>query len=125
MTALEILERVHRCGGAICLLEDNYHLGIQNRRSIPDELAAAAKSHAEDLRRILKVWHVDHSAFVVAREAKSVGELAACIACGGTWELHGSPPRERWRIVDAAESVECIAARFVLAKAQAIANGEA
>jgi len=69
----------------------------------------------------LSEWRVNCPRFVVAREAGKNGELAACLACGGTWELHGSPARELWRVADDTETVETLAVRFVLlAKAQAI-----
>ncbi|MHB8703426.1 MAG: hypothetical protein ACYC8W_04680 [Candidatus Tyrphobacter sp.] len=71
----------------------------------------------------LSEWRVDCPRFVVIREAGKNGELAACLACGGTWELHGSPARELWRVADDTETVEALAVRFVLlAKAQAIAQ---
>ena len=73
----------------------------------------------------LSEWRVNCPRFVVVREAEPQGELAACLVCGGAWELHGCPPRERWRVVSDAEVVEAIAIHFVLAKAQAIASGEA
>ena len=76
----------------------------------------------EELRRrgALADWLVDHGSFVVAREAEQHGELTACVACGGSWELHGRPLRAQWRVVDDIEAVELLAVRFVLARAQAI-----
>ena len=47
-------------------------------------------------------WRIDHDLFTIAREAEVDGELAACLACGGTWELHGSPTRDLWYVVDDA-----------------------
>jgi hypothetical protein len=62
-------------------------------------------------------WRVTCPLFVVSLCAADVGEKAACISCGASWEMHGSPPRDKWRVVDDVESVTLFEARLVLAKA--------
>lgn len=65
-------------------------------------------------------WHVTCPTFIVAKCAAEMGEKVACISCGSSWELHGQPCRDQWRIVDDIESVALIEARFVVAKASAM-----
>jgi hypothetical protein len=85
----------------------------KHKPEIIDVLQRREKARASE-------WRVDHDVFTVDHEAKSDGELAACLACGGTWELHGCPPRQNWRIIANEEAVELVASRFVVARAKAI-----
>jgi hypothetical protein len=85
----------------------------KHKREIIDVLQRRAKARASE-------WRVDHDVFTVDHEAKSDGGLAACLACGGTWELHGCPPRQHWRVIANGEAVELVASRFVIARAKAI-----
>jgi hypothetical protein len=67
-------------------------------------------------------WRVDCPVFVALADGS---ELGACLACGGSWELHGEPPRASWRIVTLDESVALHVARFfVVQRAEAIARDE-
>jgi hypothetical protein len=50
-------------------------------------------------------------------------EHGACIACGGSWPLHGSPEYTSWRRVTDADDVELLGTRFVIASAQKLARG--
>jgi hypothetical protein len=45
--------------------------------------------------------HPDH-AFSIA-ETTGDGRLAACLVCGGSWELHQSPPSSQWQLVSEGE----------------------
>ena len=92
------------------------------------ELVAEIGKHKpeiiDELRRreeaLASEWRVDHDVFTVDHEAESDGELAACLACGGSWELHGCPPRRDWRVIANGEAVELVASLFVIARAKAI-----
>lgn len=65
-------------------------------------------------------WRVDCPTFMIVSTAKTDGELAACLRCGGSWELHGSPAQGDWHIMDDPNLVESAAAKFVLASAYAL-----
>lgn len=81
-----------------------------------------AELHRRNDEALQAEWRVDHATFVVAREVLKHGTMAACIACGGTWELHGRPPRDRWQVAEDPEAVELLAVQFVQASARAIAT---
>ena len=64
------------------------------------------------------------SRFTILADADEEAErrLGACPACGGSFELHGSPDPSTWRRVATLDNVELAAVRFVLAKAGEIAR---
>jgi|GEM_PF-6092894 len=65
-------------------------------------------------------WRVTCPAFIISRAAPGEKKKAACISCGGSWEVHGRPGPNEWRLVDDIEAVPLFEARFVLAKASEI-----
>jgi hypothetical protein len=52
----------------------------------------------DDLFPALSGDGVDNHHFTIV--AGGDGRLAACLACGGSWELHGCPAQSAWRLVD-------------------------
>ena len=64
------------------------------------------------------------SAFTVLERADEAAEAhyGACVSCGGSIELHGSPEASKWRRVVSDDDVEIVAVRYVLASADAIAR---
>ena len=125
MTATELLRRADQ-GRLTLFVHGHDHIIIRGPAAAIEMLRPDLTAHKPELiqelrrRSALADWLVDHASFVVAREAEQHGELAACLACGGSWELHGRPLRAQWRVVDDIEAVELLAVRFVLARAQAI-----
>jgi hypothetical protein len=63
-------------------------------------------------------------AFTVLERADEAAEAryGACLSCGGSIELHGSPDASKWRRVASLDDVEIAAIRYVLASASAIAR---
>ncbi len=122
----ELLRSLEASGHSVAL-DDAGRIII--RPALPQETADALRARkreiAEELRRRnaeahAAEWRVDCSAFVTFADAN---ERAACLSCGGSWELHGSPARERWRTVALDEPVAPHVARFVVVKrAEAIAK---
>jgi hypothetical protein len=64
------------------------------------------------------------SAFTALERADEAAEAryGACLSCGGSIELHGSPDASKWRRVASLDDVEIAAVRYVLASAGAIAR---
>jgi hypothetical protein len=64
------------------------------------------------------------AAFTVLERADEAAEAryCACLSCGGSIELHGSPDASKWRRVTSLDDVEIAAVRYVLASAGAIAR---
>lgn len=54
MTPGEIIERIRAHDGEVRLEPDGQTLALVHRRRIPDELAAEAKRHAQELRVFLR-----------------------------------------------------------------------
>jgi len=64
------------------------------------------------------------SAFTALERADEAAEAryGACLSCGGSSELHGSPDASKWRLLASLDDVEIAAVRYVLASAGAIAR---
>lgn len=64
------------------------------------------------------------AAFTALERADEAAEAryGACLSCGGSIELHGSPDASQWRRVATLDNVEIAAVRYVLASAGAIAR---
>jgi RNA polymerase-binding transcription factor DksA len=64
------------------------------------------------------------AAFTALERADEAAEAryGACLSCGGSIELHGSPDASTWRRVASLDDVEIAAVRYVLASAGAIAR---
>lgn len=84
----------------------------------------------EELHRRQKAvdeeWRVDGcQAFTIVAgvDEALVGKRGVCLACGGTWIMHGRPRRSIWRRVRNDDEVQLAAVRLVLASAIAIAIG--
>ena len=105
MTAAEIVAQVREYGGDVKLLPDNWRLAIEHRSRIPDNLAAEAKAHAEELRTMLRVHEVITVAEGIAnaraiREGRFplpeprvcsflIGKAGEpCRRCGASWIEH-------------------------------------
>jgi hypothetical protein len=86
-------------------------LAVLNQLEAERKANLAVERRGRDEEALASEWRVDHDMFVVAQTAQACGRQAACLACGGTWELHGRPPRARWHIVSDPETVTLIAAR--------------
>jgi hypothetical protein len=70
-------------------------------------------------------WRVTGcAAFTALERADEAAEAryGACLSCGGSIELHGSPDPSKWRRVASHDDVEIAAVRYVLASAGAIAR---
>jgi hypothetical protein len=93
-----------------------------HKTAVMDELRRRAPTDDESERLAVGCdnLRVTCPRYVVADSALEFAEKGACISCGGSWELHGEPPRNLWHVVDDVEAVLPIKIQYVLAKAIAI-----
>jgi len=142
MSARALLERLTAEGVTVCLDGDNVRLAATPPRLIDvaliDEVRATKAAVVAELQRESDVlqyaaeqglyeaeWRVAGcSAFTALERADEAAEAryGACLSCGGSIELHGSPDAFEWRRVASHDDVEIAAVRYVLASAGAIAR---
>jgi hypothetical protein len=143
MTARALLERLTAEGVTVRLDGEDICLLTAPPRTIDKalvaELRAAKAEVVAELRRESDVlqyaaerglyeaeWRVAGcTAFTVLEHADKAAEArcGACLACGASWPMHGSPVPDEWRCVKHPDDVRIVAVRFVLASAAAIARG--
>jgi|HubBroStandDraft_4_1064222.scaffolds.fasta_scaffold00049_4 hypothetical protein len=75
--------------------------------SEPSQGSEPSREKRDDIRLVTDVTDVtapqdgrECETFIVTD--KGDGTLASCINCGGSWESHGYPPPEKWRVLDHA-----------------------
>jgi hypothetical protein len=142
MTARALLERLNADGVTVRLDGEDICLLTAPPRTIDSalvaELRAAKAEVVAELRRESDVlryaadrglyeaeWRVAGcSAFTALERADEALEAryGACLSCGASIELHGSPNASNWRRVTSLDDVEIAAVRYVLASAGAIAR---
>jgi hypothetical protein len=106
VTAAEIIAQVREHGGDVSLMPDRRRLQIVRRSQIPDNLAAEARAHVEELRTMLLAHEVIAVAENIAtaraiREGRfptpcspadcgfHIGETGErCRRCGVAWADH-------------------------------------
>lgn len=143
MTARALLERLTAEGVSVRLDGEDVCLAIAPPREIDRELIEAIRAAkaevVKELRRESDVleyaarrglidaeWRVAGcAAFTVLERADKAAEAryGACLSCGASYLMHGSPASDVWRRVRACDDVRIVEVRFILAKAEAIARG--
>jgi len=105
----------------IARLADNKLAVIEELRRESDVIQYAAVRGLYDAE-----WRVAGClAFTALERADEAAEAGygACLSCGASIELHGSPDASKWRRVATLDNVEIATVRYVLASAGAIARG--
>ena len=142
MMARALLKRLNAEGVTVRLDGEDICLLTAPPRTIDTalvaELRAAKAEVVAELRRESDVlqyaaerglyeaeWRVSGcGAFTALERADEAAEAryGACLSCGGSIELHGSPDASKWRREASLDDVEIAAVRYVLASAGAIAR---
>jgi hypothetical protein len=142
MSARALLERLTADGFSVRLDGNDVRLAVEPPRKIDraliDEIRAAKAEVVEELRRLSEPISADDRERLAAEEWRITGcarfttlrdsddareaRYGACLACGVSALMHGSPTPSAWRRVADLDDVELVATRFVLASAAAIAR---
>lgn len=65
-------------------------------------------------------WRTTCPKFAVLHSTIENARMGACLGCGSSWELHGSPGSASWSLVNDLDAVVLIEAQLVVANARAI-----
>jgi hypothetical protein len=106
-------------------------LRVEGPRGITT-LRPLLREHRDAIRHLLTreaveaEWRIEGcSRFTVLDGADEAAEarFGACLSCGASIELHGSPTPSEWRQVADLDDVQLVAVRYVIAAAAAIVRG--
>jgi hypothetical protein len=118
MTVETALQAAHAAGATVRV--DNGQLKVGKANLLPAELADSIRALKPEIMAFLidvERMRVDCPTFTVRPNA--IESVACCLSCGGSWELHGKPPRNAWVLTE--DEVPVRVARYILANEGTVA----